>query len=128
IGLPSHLTVVLPSLVFAERAIFGYGVGMGPPGLGVLQISSCVLAMPTLPWWTTVSGGFTQTLTGIHALPARQRGRGPRLRSEIPSILHDTRRSPAFGRNREPRYRGGLRFQMDRAARFPESSLAAMAA
>src|SRR5262249_26016908 len=65
IGLPSHLTVLLPLSVCADIAMFGYGVGTGPPGVGVLQTSSWVVAIPVLALCTTVSGGLTVTLTGI---------------------------------------------------------------
>src|SRR5688572_27502933 len=38
-GLPSHLTFVVPLAVSEDLAIFGYGIGTGPPGVGVLHTS-----------------------------------------------------------------------------------------
>jgi len=51
---PSTLTVVVPLLRSLDmERMMGYGMGTGPPGLGVLQTSGAVLlANPLLPWWT----------------------------------------------------------------------------
>ena len=38
-GLPSHFTLIVPLAVSDDFAMFGYGIGIGPPGAGVLQTS-----------------------------------------------------------------------------------------
>lgn len=50
-GLPSTLTVVEPSAVSDDCAMFGYGIGMGEGdgGAGVLHTSGNAMAMPLLP-------------------------------------------------------------------------------
>ena len=39
---PSTLTVVVPSESELDCATFGYGIGTGPPGVGVLHTSGTV--------------------------------------------------------------------------------------
>src|SRR5262245_6820738 len=55
IGLPSTFTVVEPSAVSVDCATLGYGIGTGPPGVGVLQTSGKIVVIPLLAAWTTVS-------------------------------------------------------------------------
>src|SRR5947207_2116142 len=76
-GLPSTLTLALPSPVSDDRATFGYGIGIGPAGDGVLHTSGKVMRTPPLDLWTTVSL-FTITVAGIaiHLL-ARERPSPP---------------------------------------------------
>src|SRR5262249_16248908 len=67
IGLPSHLTDELPWAVSEDLAIFGYGIGTGPPGVGVLQTSGNAVVMPPLSAWTT-ERLLTPTVTPIGQL------------------------------------------------------------
>src|SRR5208282_2534947 len=65
---PSAVTVVLPFARSLDiETITGYGIGTGPPGLGVLQTSGTVLlAIPLLPLWTReFELPFTFTVTDI---------------------------------------------------------------
>ena len=48
-GLPSILTVSAPSAMSLSIAMFGYGIGIGPPGLGVLQTSGGAHVRPPVP-------------------------------------------------------------------------------
>ena len=52
-GLPSHLTFVVPFAVSDDFAMFGYGIGIGPAGEGVLQTSGKAIVVPLLDAWTT---------------------------------------------------------------------------
>src|SRR6267378_3716181 len=52
VGLPSHVTVSAPAAVSLDLAIFGYGIGIGPAGLGVLQTSGKDGDTPLLPLCT----------------------------------------------------------------------------
>src|SRR3954470_18559194 len=52
-GLPSHLTFVVPDAVSEDLAIFGYGIGIGPAGEGVLHTSGKAIVVPLLPACTT---------------------------------------------------------------------------
>ena len=61
-GLPSHLTLVVPFAVSEDFAMFGYGIGIGPPGDGVLHTSGKAVVMPLLSAWTT-DNELTPTLT-----------------------------------------------------------------
>src|SRR5262245_44916297 len=47
-GLPSHFTFVVPLAVSDDLAMFGYGMGIGPPGDGVLHTSGNAVVMPLL--------------------------------------------------------------------------------
>lgn len=52
---PSALTVVVPFIKSEDMAIFGYGIGTGPPGEGVLHTSGIVaVVIPLLPLWHSV--------------------------------------------------------------------------
>src|SRR5436309_721174 len=51
--LPSHFTVDVPEAVSDDLAMFGYGMGIGPAGLGVLQTSGKAMVTPPLSLWTT---------------------------------------------------------------------------
>ena len=48
-GFPSAVTVWAPFAVSLDWAIFGYGMGIGPPGDGVLHTSGNAVVMPLLP-------------------------------------------------------------------------------
>src|SRR4051812_31570893 len=63
-GLPSHLTFDVPLAVSEDFAMFGYGIGTGPAGDGVLQTSGNAVVMPLLSAWTT-DNELTPTLTPI---------------------------------------------------------------
>ena len=43
-------TEVLPSAVSLDCAMLGYGIGTGPPGVGVLQTSGNAIVVPLLLW------------------------------------------------------------------------------
>src|SRR5262249_50981738 len=47
-GLPSHLTLLVPLAVSEDFAMFGYGIGIGPAGLGVLHTSGKAIVIPLL--------------------------------------------------------------------------------
>src|SRR5688500_13142447 len=49
----SFLTHVGPALVSDDLPTFGYGIGIGPPGVGVLQTSGNTGLMPPLLLWAT---------------------------------------------------------------------------
>src|SRR4051812_13267738 len=48
VELPSHFTLVVPLAVSDDLAMLGYGIGIGPPGDGVLQTSGKAVVMPLL--------------------------------------------------------------------------------
>ena len=64
IGLPSHLTFVVPLAVSDDLAMFGYGIGIGPAGDGVLHTSGNAIVVPLLLAWTT-DRKLTPTVTGM---------------------------------------------------------------
>src|ERR1043166_550360 len=66
IGLPSHFTFLLPFAVSEDMAMFGYGIGTGPAGDGVLQTSGKACVTPPLSLWTT-ERLLTPTEAGMHA-------------------------------------------------------------
>jgi fucose permease len=61
---PSHLTFFVPAAVSDDFAMFGYGIGIGPPGLGVLQTSGNAIVVPLLDACTT-DMLLTPTVTGM---------------------------------------------------------------
>jgi hypothetical protein len=63
-GLPSHLTLVVPLAVSEDFAMFGYGIGIGPAGDGVLHTSGNAIVVPLLDACTT-DKKLTPTLTPI---------------------------------------------------------------
>src|SRR5687768_2218332 len=65
--MPSAFTVVVPFESVIDWEMFGYGIGTGPPGDGVLQTSGIVaIEMPLLPLWTReLEAPLTLTVTGI---------------------------------------------------------------
>src|SRR5688572_13010690 len=62
---PSALTVVLVSDASDDLATFGYGIGTGPAGDGVLHTSGNAMDMPLLFLCTTVHGWSAPTVTDI---------------------------------------------------------------
>src|SRR5438034_11522936 len=68
IGLPSMVVCALPWAVSADLAMFGYGIGTGPAGVGVLHTSGKAMAMPSLDLWTTVIM-FTLIVAGMSGTP-----------------------------------------------------------
>ncbi len=71
--MPSALTVVVPLASVADCEMFGYGIGTGPPGVGVLQTSGMVADGDTaapLVDERVAAVPLTLTVTGI-AIPAR---------------------------------------------------------
>src|SRR5690606_40922074 len=66
-GFPSHLTFFVPFAVSDERAMLGYGIGIGPAGLGVLQTSGNAMVVPLLDSWTTARP-LTPTATPMDPL------------------------------------------------------------
>ena len=68
-GFPSALTVEAPLTVSEDCAMFGYGIGIGPPGVGVLQTSGKAIVTPPLSLWTT-DILFTPTLTPTRSSPS----------------------------------------------------------
>jgi hypothetical protein len=66
-GLPSIFTFLLPLEVSLDCEMFGYGIGIGPAGDGVLQTSGKAVATPELLLCTTVLM-FTVTVAGIRLL------------------------------------------------------------
>src|SRR4051795_10891022 len=63
-GLPSHFTVVVPLAVSDDFAMFGYGIGIGPAGDGVLHTSGKAIVTPPLSAWTT-DKKLTPTVTAM---------------------------------------------------------------
>ena len=63
-GLPSHLTFVVPFAVSEDLAMFGYGIGIGPAGDGVLHTSGKAIVVPLLDACTT-ERKLTPTVTGM---------------------------------------------------------------
>ena len=49
--LPSVVTFLGPLLVSDALPMFGYGIGIGPPGEGVLHTSGKTVLIPPLPLW-----------------------------------------------------------------------------
>src|SRR6185312_2558232 len=69
-GLPSAFTLVAPFAVSEDFAAFGYGMGTGPPGVGVLQTSGKITVVPPLSACTTLKL-LALTVTDISNTPAR---------------------------------------------------------
>src|SRR5215471_4835966 len=64
-GLPSAFTVVAVCAASDDLAMFGYGIGTGPPGVGVLHTSGKTGATPPESLWTIVIGLLISTVTPI---------------------------------------------------------------
>ena len=62
-----------PPEVSAALPTFGYGIGTGPAGDGVLHTSGKTVLSPPLVWWTTPRP-FTKTVHGMTAPPPRECG------------------------------------------------------
>jgi hypothetical protein len=77
IGFLSILTVLEPLAVSLDWAMLGYGMGIGPAGVGVLHTSGKDMVIPVLPAWTTVIM-FTLVVTGMFL---------PRPKSVLPALL-----------------------------------------
>src|SRR5690606_23071677 len=61
---PSHLTFFVPCAVSLDIATFGYGIGIGPAGDGVLQTSGNAIDVPLLDACTT-ERKLTPTVAGM---------------------------------------------------------------
>lgn len=88
-GFPSTATVLLPWAVSAERATFGYGSGMGPAGLGVLQTSGNATDTPLESLVTTDILLTPTVLAMAPPFPEHRRGNHPpvRFRDSTPTPL-----------------------------------------
>src|SRR5437016_14513804 len=78
--------------------MFGYGIGTGPPGVGVLQTSGIVaIDTPLLPLWTReFAAPLTLTVTGIDQAPVGTgtcRRAAPR--SPVSELAHESAYGPA---------------------------------
>lgn len=63
-GSPSHWTDFEPLAVSEDIAMLGYGMGIGPMGVGVLQTSGKAMTTPLLFLCTTVMK-LTITVAGM---------------------------------------------------------------
>src|ERR1051326_887850 len=84
---PSALTVVVPLSRLSDIAMFGYGIGTGPPGLGVLQTSGMVAAAIPLAALCDNMSMLMLTVTGMIRSPPLDEsfGKGWRSARQRPS-------------------------------------------
>src|SRR5690606_35267084 len=66
---PSHLTFFVPCAVSLDIATFGYGIGIGPAGDGVLQTSGNAIDVPLLDACAT-ERKLTPTVAGMSLRPS----------------------------------------------------------
>src|SRR4051812_32479489 len=96
-GFPSHLTFLLVLSASDDIATFGYGIGTGPAGVGVLHTSGNAMETPPLAWCTT-DRLLTPTVTGMLAPPGERRGsRGRRRGQHSPRAALPFKRRSANG-------------------------------
>src|SRR5882724_6233092 len=88
-GFPSAFTVVAVCAASDDLATFGYGIGTGPPGVGVLHTSGKTGETPPESLCTIVIGLLTSTVTPI--LVSWLDGVGKSARSAAGSVDSDRR-------------------------------------
>src|SRR5258705_8278082 len=123
-GFPSIVTVSAPSAISLSIATLTYGIGTGPPGLGVLHTSGtghvwvipcplCKMLRPLASTFLPMDSSFELLLCRDVALPRRRRAvenRGANLagvrlavNERSPARAARVRRHP-IGREREPEH------------------------